>query len=53
VSPRALVVAVVWEDEVLAGVPTEPHDAPVAAAVTPRETLRLPVLPRGAGPVPP
>lgn len=33
--------AVVFDDEVLPSVPTEPHDSPVYGAVTPRRTLRF------------
>ncbi|NHC15637.1 5-formyltetrahydrofolate cyclo-ligase [Motilibacter deserti] len=42
VSPSALVVAVVWEDELLDTVPTEPHDVRVGAVATPHGVLRLP-----------
>ncbi|NHC45944.1 5-formyltetrahydrofolate cyclo-ligase [Motilibacter aurantiacus] len=42
VAPGALVVAVVWADELLDTVPTEPHDASVGAVATPDGVLRLP-----------
>lgn len=35
--PGVRVVAVVWDDEVLSDVPTQPHDQPVDAAVTPEQ----------------
>ena len=44
-SPSAPIVAVVFDDEVLADgrIPREPHDIPVDAIITPTRTLHVPV----------
>lgn len=42
VPTGVLVAAVVYDDEVLAAVPIEPHDQPVTAALTPTRLIRLP-----------
>ena len=43
-APSAPIVAVVFDDEVLAGgrIPREPHDVPVDAIITPTRTLHVP-----------
>jgi 5-formyltetrahydrofolate cyclo-ligase len=41
-GPRPLLVAVVFDDEVVDRVPTEPHDVPVDVLLTPTRVLRLP-----------
>lgn len=40
-DPRPPVYAVVYENEVLSALPEEPHDVPVAGAVTPQRVLRF------------
>ena len=40
-DPRALVVALVYDDEVAAALPTQSHDRPVDVVVTPTRTLRV------------
>lgn len=37
----ALVVALLWDGELVARLPAEPHDRPVAAVVSPTRTVRL------------
>lgn len=39
VRPGVPIVAIVYDDEVVAAVPMEPHDRPVTHIVTPRRTL--------------
>lgn len=43
-APSAPIVAVVFDDEVLAGgrIPREPHDVPIDAIITPTRTLHVP-----------
>ncbi|MGZ4619851.1 MAG: 5-formyltetrahydrofolate cyclo-ligase [Frankiaceae bacterium] len=38
----ALVVALLWDGELVAQLPAEPHDQPVAAVVSPTRTVHLP-----------
>ncbi len=40
-ATNALVVALLWEGELVSELPAEPHDLPVAAVVTPTRTVRL------------
>ena len=44
-APSTPIVAVVFDDEVLAGgqIPREPHDVPIDAIITPTRTLHVPV----------
>lgn len=41
VSPGTPIVALLYDDEVVDGLPVEPHDRPVTAIVTPARVLRI------------